>query len=189
MLPAESGTVELVKGTMVEQAFTAHIQRLESVSVQWGTYYRPNAGTVTMDLLDASTGNILLSGQFDVATIAEGGLTTLTAETPIETAYGVPLLLRLTANSQSGSAASPLMTATLTDNFTTQTQQTAQLILNGTPTAGALCFSVSGEDYIWTGLHYWEFAVAGAEKPAGLRVEYHQKYGVCGLFSYCMGLH
>ena len=125
MLPAESGTVELVKGTMVEQAFTAHIQRLESVSVQWGTYYRPNAGTVTMDLLDASTGNILLSGQFDVATIAEGGLTTLTAETPIETAYGVPLLLRLTANSQSGSAASPLMTATLTDNFTTQTQQTA----------------------------------------------------------------
>ena len=162
MLPAESGTVELVKGTMVEQAFTAHIQRLESVSVQWGTYYRPNAGTVTMDLLDASTGNILLSGQFDVATIAEGGLTPLTAATPIETAYGVPLLLRLTANSQSGSAASPLMTATLTDNFTTQTQQTAQLILNGTPTAGALCFSVSGEDYIWTGLHYWEFAVAGA---------------------------
>lgn len=162
ILPAESGTVELVEGAIVEQFFAAHIQRLESVSVQWGTYYRPNAGIVTMELVDVSTGNVLLSDQFDAATIVEGGLTTLTAKTPIETAYGVPLLLRLTANSQSGSAASPLMTATLTDDFTTQTQQTAQLVLNGTLTAGALCFSVSGEDYIWTGLHYWEFAVVGA---------------------------
>ena len=109
ILPAESGTVELVQGAVVEQSFVIHIQRLESVSVQWGTYYRPNAGTVTMELLDASTGATLLSGKFDAATIAEGGLTTLAAETPTETVYGVPLLLRLTADSQSGSAVSPLM--------------------------------------------------------------------------------
>ena len=162
ILPAESGTIELVEGTMVEQFFAAHIQRLESVSVQWGTYYRTNAGIVTMELLDASTGNVLLSGQFNAATIVEGGLTTLTAEAPVETVYGVPLLLRLTSDSQPGSAVSPLMTATLTDDFTTQTQQAAKLTVNGTPIAGALCFSVSGEDYIWTGLHYWKFAAAGA---------------------------
>lgn len=24
-----------------------------------------------------------------------------------------------------------------------------------------LCFAASGTDYIWTGLHYWEFAAAG----------------------------
>lgn len=162
MLSAESGTVELVEGTMVEQVFTAHIQRLESISVQWGTYYRPNSGIVTMELMDLSTGSLLLSGQFDAAAIVEGGLTTLTTEAPIETAYDVPLLLRLTADSQVGSAASPLMTATLTDDFTTQTQQTAQLTINGAPSAGALCFSVSGEDYIWTGLHYWKFVTAGA---------------------------
>ena len=162
MLPAESGTVELAQGAVVEQCFAAHIQRLESVSVQWGTYYRPNAGTITMDLLDASTGTVLLSGQFDAAAVAEGGLTTLTADTPIETAYGVPLVLRLTADSQPGSAASPLMAATLTEDFAGQTLEVSQLTLNGVPAAGALCFSVSGEDYIWTGLHYWEFCAAGA---------------------------
>ena len=162
MLPAESGTVELAQDAVVEQYFSAHIQRLESISVQWGTYYRPNAGTITMELLDASTGAVLLSGQFDAAAVAEGGLTTLTADTPIETAYGVPLVLRLTADSQPGSAASPLMAATLTEDFAAQTLEASQLTLNGIPAAGALCFSVSGEDYIWTGLHYWEFCAAGA---------------------------
>ena len=34
------------------------------------------------------------------------------------------------------------------------------LDLNGSAAAGTLCFSVGGEDYIWTGLHYWEFAAA-----------------------------
>ena len=162
MLPAESGTVELVRGAVVEQSFAARIQRLESVSVQWGTYYRPNAGTITMELIDASTGTVLLSGQFDAAAIPEGGLTTLTADTPIETAYGVPLVLRLTADSQAGSAASPLMAATLPETYAEQTLEASQLTLNGVPAAGALCYAVSGEDYIWTGLHYWKFCAAGA---------------------------
>ena len=32
------------------------------------------------------------------------------------------------------------------------------LFVNGAPVDGVLCVSVTGEDYIWTGLHYWEFA-------------------------------
>ena len=46
ILPAESGTVELTAGCVVEQRFSTKVQRLEQVSVQWGTYYRQNAGTV-----------------------------------------------------------------------------------------------------------------------------------------------
>ena len=41
---ADSGTVELVSGSAVEQRFTTEIQRLERIDIQWGTYYRPNAG-------------------------------------------------------------------------------------------------------------------------------------------------
>ena len=33
------------------------------------------------------------------------------------------------------------------------------LALNGVPADGILCMAVNGEDYIWTGLHYWEFVV------------------------------
>lgn len=151
---ADSGTVELVSGSVVEQRFTTEIQRLEQIDIQWGTYYRPNAGTVLAELVDLRSGAVLLSQSFDAAGIQEGGLTTLTAEAPIEGLYQVPLLLRLTADSQPGAAASPLMN--------TQGQEEGwELSLNGAPTSGTLCFALSGTDYIWTGLHYWQFAAAG----------------------------
>ena len=152
MPAAEAGTIELVQGTYVQQMFTAKIQRLESVSVQWGTYYRANAGTVTMALY---RGEELLGQQtFDAAGITEGGVTTLTFDTPLKGLTDVPLTLRLWADSVTGSAVSPMMntSAPQTEGFA--------LDLNGTAAAGTLCFSVGGEDYIWTGLHYWEFAAA-----------------------------
>lgn len=155
MPAADSGTVELAQGAVVEQAFTAEIQRLQTVSVQWGAYYRPNAGTVTMELWNGGTGQLLLSQSYDAAEIQEGGLTTLTAETPLEGLCGVPLLLRIHADSHPGSAASPLM------NQSAPAAEGFALSLNGVPTAGALCFAALGQDYIWTGLHYWQFAAVG----------------------------
>lgn len=152
---ADSGTVELVAGSVVEQQFTAEIQRLEEISVQWGTYYRPNTGTVIMELYDLRSNALLSSQSFDAAAIVEGGLTTMTAEQPLEGLYDAPLLLRLySPDGQPGSAVSPLMN-------TQAVLEDASLALNGAPSAGALCFSARGTDYIWTGLHYWELAAAG----------------------------
>ena len=152
MPAAEAGTIELVQGTYVQQTFTAKIQRLESVSVQWGTYYRANAGTVTMALY---RGEELLGQQtFDAATITEGGVTTLTFDTPLEGLVNVPLTLRVWADSASGSAVSPMM------NTSAAQEEGFALDLNGSAAAGTLCFSAGGEDYIWTGLHYWKFAAA-----------------------------
>ena len=151
---SEGGTVELMQGATVEQTFTANIQRLESVTVQWGTFYRSNAGTATMELYDLTDGTLLLSETFDVSAISEGGFTTMSAEEPIETVYGKPLLLRIWSDAQPGSAASPLMSfSAYTEGFS--------LSLNGENSEGTLCFSVEGEDYIWTGLHYWTFVAAG----------------------------
>ena len=159
LLPAESGTMELTAGCTVEQQFTTKIQRLEQVSVQWGTYYRQNSGTALIELWDLQNNRLLLSQTFDAAAISEGGLTTLTAEEPIEGLYLVPLSLRIASlDSQPGSAPSPLM------NLQPQTEEAGgsqQLLLNGKPASGTLCFTVRGTDYIWTGLHYWEFAAAG----------------------------
>ncbi len=42
-----------------------------------------------------------------------------------------------------------------------QREEAFLLSLNGEAAEGVLCFSASGEDYIWTGLHYWQFAAAG----------------------------
>lgn len=153
MPAAEAGTVELVQGAVVEQTFSAEIQRLQSISIQWGTYYRPNAGTVTVELYDLRDNSLLMHQTLDASTIGEGAITTMSVEEPIETVYEAPLLLRISSDSQPGSAVSPMMSATAqTDGF--------DLYLNGTQVQGTLCFSADGEDYIWTGLHYWEFVAA-----------------------------
>lgn len=150
---AEAGTVELVQGAVVEQTFSAEIQRLQSISIQWGTYYRANAGTVTVELYDLRDNSLLMHQTLDASTIGEGAITTMSVEEPIETVYEAPLLLRISSDSQPGSAVSPMMSATAqTDGF--------DLYLNGTQGQGTLCFSADGEDYIWTGLHYWEFVAA-----------------------------
>ena len=161
MQPAESGTVELVQGAVVEQTFSMEIQRLQEISVQWGTYYRPNSGTATMELYNLNDGSLVMSKNFDVSTITEGGLTTMTTDEPIEGLYNVPLLLRIYADSVTGAAASPLMSVSaesaINENLK-DGQVPFSLTTNGQPVDGVLCFSVTGEDYIWTGLHYWEFA-------------------------------
>ena len=167
MPAAEAGTIELVQGTYVQQTFTAKIQRLESVSVQWGTYYRANAGTATMALY---CGEELLGQQsYDAASITEGGVTTLAFDTPIEGLAGVPLTLRLWADSAPGSAVSPMMSTSAPQ------EEGFVLDLNGAAADGMLCFSAGGEDYIWTGLHYWEFAAAfGAVLAAYLLWSYRR---------------
>ena len=149
---AEAGIVELVQGVAVEQRFTVKIQRLQAVSIQWGAYYRSNAGAITVELWNEGAGILLLSQSYDAAEISEGGVTTLTAESPLEGVFGAALLLRIYADSQPGNAVSPLM------NQSAPTAEGFALSLNGVPAAGTLCFSVSGQDYIWTGLHYWHFA-------------------------------
>lgn len=51
---------------------------------------------------------------------------------------------------------------------TDATLENGQLYVNGQAVAGELAFSATGRDYIWTGLHYWQFAAAGAVILAAL---------------------
>lgn len=149
---AESGTIELVQGAVVEQVFTVEIQRLQSIQVQWGTYMRANVGTIHMELYDLRDQSLIMQQTLDAATISDGMVTTMSVDTPIETVYMTPLLLRIYADSLPGTAVSPMMSATAEKEGYT-------LFLNGSQVQGMLCFSAGGEDYIWTGMHYWEFVV------------------------------
>ena len=106
---ADSAPAELSQGVVVEQLFHAKIQRLERVAVQCTTYYRPNAGTVTLVLLRQDSGEVLLQGEFDAAAVAEGQSLFLSAPEPLETVYETPLLLRLSTDSLSGEGIAPMI--------------------------------------------------------------------------------
>lgn len=150
MPAAEAGAAELCEGVSVDQHFRASIQRLERVSVQWGTAYRPNSGMVTISLFRPDTGELLMSGSFEAAEISEGQILTVSSDTPIETAYEVPLMLHLSAQSEPGSAVAPLISMK-------EGGEGFFLAVNGETRQGTLCFSAEGTDYIWSGLHYWAF--------------------------------
>lgn len=157
MPEATTGSVELAEGSTVEQVFYTEIQRIFKINVLWGTYYRPNSGTVSVELLRGDTGEILVSQSFEAANIPEGGSTEIALEKPIEGLYQVPLRLKITSDSPAGAAVTPL----INNAAEPEIYEGFSLFLNGEPTPGILCFSVTGEDYIWFGIHCVEFAAAG----------------------------
>jgi ABC-2 type transport system permease protein len=165
--PADAAVAELTQGIIIEQTFTAKIQRLDSISVQWTNFYRENAGAVTMQLVNPTDGTIYMEGTFDATTIGDGQILTMTPPqgignadddaatiTPLEGLYNTPLTIRITADSVQGSATAPLKSTAIQSEGDT-------LTINGAPTDGTLCFNVHGTDYIWTGLHYWKFMAVG----------------------------
>ena len=137
---SDAAAAELSQGVTVEQVFQAKIQRFETVCVQWGSYCRLNSGTVTVELLRASDGTVLMEGSFDAAAITEGQSLSISAAEPIEALHDTPLLLRLYADSPAGSAAAPLIN-------TRETREGFALTVNGEAIPGMLCFSAAGKEY------------------------------------------
>ncbi len=154
---ADAAVAELSQGLAIEQTFKAEIQRLDSISVQWTNFYRENQGTVTMQLLNSADGTIYMEAFFDAASITDGQSLTMSVPaeaSPIEGLYNVPLTVKIFSDSQIGSAVAPLKS-------TTTQREGYMLAINGVPAEGTLCFTAHGTDYIWTGLHYWEFMTTG----------------------------
>lgn len=150
---AETSTGEMTAGCIAEQQFYVRIERLMSVGVQWGTFYRTNHGTAVMELYDMRSSTLLASETFDLSAVEDGGVTAMTFDAPLEGLYHVPLRLRVFTDAAPGDAPALMLTsaAVLPESV---------FSVNGAPAEGTLCLSASGEDYIWTGQHYWEFAAA-----------------------------
>lgn len=155
MQTANAATTELIANTVVEQHFLPEIQIVEHISIQWGCFNRVNHGTVSVQLINLSTQEVLLDQSFQASTISEGQITTFDLPS-LETCYGVPLALRISSpDGLPGDSLTPMMK---TDGVL----ENGQLYINGQPITGVCSFSVTGRDYIWTGLHYWKFVAVGA---------------------------
>ena len=152
---ANAATVELTAGSVVEQQFTPKIQIFEQLSVQWGVFNRVNHGTVNVQLVNMATQEVLLDQNLQADQITEGQVTTFDFPA-LETVCNAPLALRITSpDALAGDALTPVMK-------TDASLENGQLYINGQAVDGELAFSATGRDYIWTGLHYWQFAAAGA---------------------------
>lgn len=150
MQVANAATTELTANTVVEQHFSAKIQILDELSVQWGCFNRVNHSIVSVQLINLSTQEVLLDQTLRADTISEGQITTFDIPA-LENCYDVPLSLRISSpDGISGDSLTPMMK-------TDGKLENSQLYINGQSVDGVCAFSVTGRDYIWTGLHYWKF--------------------------------
>lgn len=151
MEQATGATAELSSEHTIKQLFMTAVERIDTVSIQWGTYYRQNSGTISIKLCIEETGEVLIYKEIDASQISEGEICVLEAEHPIENKVGIPLAIEITSTSPKGHALSPLISKT--NGF-------SNLYFDNIPVESAvLCFSVDGTDFIKHSKFYWPLVV------------------------------
>lgn len=145
---ANKATVDITKDVVVQQNFYNLIDRLKKVTVECTTLYRTNNGKVTIGVYDGS--ELLFQNSYYVNTIKEGDVLVAEAEDYIE--------------GKDGKELSIIITSTSTENYAlellTNTVSTAGTFLHvgDVYMAGSLCFTASGQEFIFTGQYYWRIA-------------------------------
>lgn len=150
MVQPDCGVAELSQGVVVDQIFTTEIEKLESITVYWGAFYRVNYGTINIQLIDLNSGEIYMNEDFDASQLGEGSPLTVTATEPLDNLSGIPIYIHITSDSVPGSAATPLYQSN-------GSREGCALFLNSQLTQGLLSFDANGKDCIWIGQHYWLF--------------------------------
>lgn len=150
--PPVDTVVELTCDTVIEESFSVSMDRLQSVSIPWRTYYRENSGTITVALLDTRDDSVLVVEEIAAESLTDGTVTVLTLPQPPDDLRGARLRLRLTADSPTGFSAAACVSSTRRAN--------ENLTVNGLPANGSLCFSAVGQDRIGSAGHYWSFSAA-----------------------------
>lgn len=154
MVPTDA-TIELIEGASVSETFINKTQVLESFAIEWGDYRRINQGKTNIILKDLTNDNVLFSINVDFDQVKDGQVTKFELPKPVEGLYNHEMSINIIGlDGVTGSVITPLMTKEKEVNST-------QLYYNNESIDGTLCFSVQGKDYIWLGIHYWEFILIG----------------------------
>ena len=162
MLDADNTTVELYKGNTIEQAFINDLDKIESVGIVCHTYWRENAGTLTIQITKDK--NIYASQRIDVASIPDQHRIFLSLNKPLENMKGEELILKIYTDSAEGQGVC-LMSSSI--------GQTGEMFINGELQEGNICFETSGKEKVQFGAYYWLImGIVGTVILAALLVSY-----------------
>lgn len=143
-----TATEELVVGYEVVQNFSNFVDRLKTITIECTTFYRTNNGDLFVGLYD---GNELIARRiFDVCDISEGDSIVFELDDYLENYTGKELTLKISATSSRNHGIALL--------YDSENPKGNSLTLGKYYGGGTLCFSATGQEYIFTGQHYWEMA-------------------------------
>lgn len=142
-------TPEVTTEFTVKESFLSEMSRIDGISLQLATLARNNTGTVTIQVNDETAGINVWKTEVDISMLQDSVVTEWKFDEPYGDVYKHTLSVEIsTSNGQAGNAIAPWY-------LTSENKEDTQLYFNNEPVNGTLCFSVSGEDTVWTGPHYW----------------------------------
>ncbi|MBQ0036877.1 MAG: ABC transporter permease [Firmicutes bacterium] len=144
MLNPNQSTEEIVAGRTVIQNFVNLVDRLKSVSFKITTFYRTNVGTLHVEV--SSGTKLLMKKDIDISKLEEGEVITLESDKYITGLTGKLVTLTFTSTSDKNEGI-----AILTNGSVAR----GSYIDNGEHISGNICFSTTGQEYIFTGQWYW----------------------------------
>ncbi|MDO4940322.1 MAG: ABC transporter permease [Erysipelotrichaceae bacterium] len=144
MLEPNQSTQEIVVGRTVTQNFVNLVDRLKTVSFKITTFYRTNVGTLHVELTNGS--KVLMKKDVDISKLEEGEVITLESDKYLSGYTGKLLTLTFTSTSVKNKGIAILTNGGVSNGSYTDT---------GAYVNGILCFSTTGQEYIFTGQYYW----------------------------------
>jgi ABC-2 type transport system permease protein len=146
-----AGAVPITRGGSIEQVFTSQADLLNSVSVKTCTFARKNRGTMTIRVLNNTDRSVVMSASFDAATLPDNNFVQLKPEKPVANAKGKQFRILITTDSADAKTAPSVV-------YNDTVQSAGQLLFNGVPQKGTMCFSTQNIDILWFGPYYFEIA-------------------------------
>ncbi|WP_167958634.1 ABC transporter permease [Anaerosporobacter faecicola] len=142
-------TPEVTTDFTVKETFLCRMNRINGITLQLATLARMNTGNVIISVNDETVGKVLWETVVDVSTLTDSVVTEWKFDQAYEDVFKHTLAIVIrTEDGQAGNAIAPWY-------LTTENKEDMQLYFNNEPVDGTLCFSVFGDDAVWTGPHYW----------------------------------
>lgn len=154
----ENNVGELLPGIVVEQKFLPAGDTLQSVSVFFQTYDRPNTSRLSIRILDGATP--LYTLEVDSSTLQDNSYYTFSPN--VSGVKGKALTLQITSlDGQSGNAITVgYGSSTAVGRGSVKLDIEQPLVLNGAPLDGCLSMSVTTARHLWFGMYYWYLLAA-----------------------------
>ena len=152
---------EMVDETVVEQKMTVSMDRVDAVSLMFGTYDRDNSGNINLEFVDGDT--VLSSSSIDANTVKNNAYTTIYLNEPLIGYKNQKVLMRvISSGSLPGSSVTLFGGNTITAGRVELAYQLSEddyYTVNGEQGNGALCVKLKGVNFLNFYRYYWTFTL------------------------------
>lgn len=146
---------EVLKDGTIEQTYTSEMDKVTAIGVMVSNYRQPFSSHLNIRCEDLTAGRKIAENTYDVSTIGVNQYQYLTIPEESDIARGDLIKITVTSDAETGNA--PTVLYNVGYEFEkSKVGKEAVFTINGTVVPGAMCITVQGDNYVWTGPNYWK---------------------------------